>query len=292
MGFFSDIADTIRELAAQQEAQNGDIKNARDAVNGVIDYIPVQKVPEPREPIRGTLPEPITYTYKQGDNFAKVLVDLGLSDGTNLWGEDGDVKYYESQLKNQGIDGNIPVGTTFNLLPRGAVEEFNKLNGINTNPNDGWIESLVEGREFLNNLPRDGGRRNGQWKDTFFSDPSPRYTYPAGRYVQNPGVNTRGLYAQPPAGINPAGRYVQDTFRPRMPQQGGNTRVWEDDVLDYLGRRNSQYNTYDVIQDFIDGLYYRAAERGLITPDEYRASGAVVDDIVAGRRQPRVLRRK
>lgn len=67
--------------------------------------------------------EIIEYTYKPGDTFGQVLLNLGLSDGTNLWGENGDVAYYTQQLVDQGIwpDGrphNIPIGTTIKLKRR------------------------------------------------------------------------------------------------------------------------------------------------------------------------------
>lgn len=60
----------------------------------------------------------VEYTYKDGDTFGQVLLDLGLSTPENLWGEDGDIAYYTKQLNSQGITGNIPVGTSISLLPR------------------------------------------------------------------------------------------------------------------------------------------------------------------------------
>lgn len=60
----------------------------------------------------------IEYTYKAGDTFGQVLLDLGLSTSTTLWGDNGDVAYYTNQLHDQGIWGNIPVGTTIKLTPR------------------------------------------------------------------------------------------------------------------------------------------------------------------------------
>lgn len=60
----------------------------------------------------------VTYTYRSGDTFGQVLLDLGLSDGSHLWGSNGDVAYYTEQLHEQGIWGNIGVGTTIRLTPR------------------------------------------------------------------------------------------------------------------------------------------------------------------------------
>lgn len=64
-----------------------------------------------------------SYTYKKGDTFGQVLINMGLSDGKHLWGEDGDVAYYNKQLKKQGITGSIPVGTTIHLTKRGEEEK-------------------------------------------------------------------------------------------------------------------------------------------------------------------------
>lgn len=60
----------------------------------------------------------VEYTYKKGDTFGQVLLDLGLSQPENLWGDDGDVAYYTKQLRSQGINGNVPIGTKISLLPR------------------------------------------------------------------------------------------------------------------------------------------------------------------------------
>lgn len=69
-------------------------------------------------------PEPILpsgevkYTYKSGDTFGQVICNLGLKTSHGLWGPDGDVAYYTEQLHQQGIYGNIPIGTTITLKPR------------------------------------------------------------------------------------------------------------------------------------------------------------------------------
>lgn len=63
----------------------------------------------------------ITYTYKPGDTFGQVLLDLGLQTDRGLWGENGDVRYYTQQLIDQGAldrNGNIPIGTTIKLRRR------------------------------------------------------------------------------------------------------------------------------------------------------------------------------
>lgn len=65
----------------------------------------------------------VTYTYKPGDTFGQVILDLGLGTANGLWGVNGDVDYYTKQLIDQGIwnDGiarNIPIGTTIKLRRR------------------------------------------------------------------------------------------------------------------------------------------------------------------------------
>ena len=65
--------------------------------------------------------EVITYTYKPGDTFGQVLLNLGLSDGTNLWGRGGDVEYYTQQLRDQNMldfNGNVKLGIPFKLRRR------------------------------------------------------------------------------------------------------------------------------------------------------------------------------
>lgn len=73
---------------------------------------PVTPTPTP------TPTKKVTYTYKAGDTFGQVICDLGLKTSHGLWGEDGDVAYYTEQLHQQGIYGNIPIGTTITLTPR------------------------------------------------------------------------------------------------------------------------------------------------------------------------------
>lgn len=65
--------------------------------------------------------EKIEYTYKPGDTFGQVLLNLGLSDGTNLWGPGGDVEYYTQQLIAQNMldqRGNVKLGIPFYLTRR------------------------------------------------------------------------------------------------------------------------------------------------------------------------------
>lgn len=62
----------------------------------------------------------ITYTYKKGDYFSKVLVELGLDEG-HLWGENGTVNYYTKQLIKQDMldsRGNVKIGKEFVLTTK------------------------------------------------------------------------------------------------------------------------------------------------------------------------------
>lgn len=73
------------------------------------------------QPETETEQETVEYTYTPGDTFGRVLMKMGLSDGRNLWGPDGDVAYYTKQLNDQGIYGNIPIGKTIRLRRRPRV---------------------------------------------------------------------------------------------------------------------------------------------------------------------------
>lgn len=83
-------------------------------------YIQPEPTPEPAPAPSG---EVVEHTYVSGDTFGQVLIDLGLSDGTDLWGADGKVAKYNKQLESQKLVvyydgkywGNIPVGTTVKL---------------------------------------------------------------------------------------------------------------------------------------------------------------------------------
>lgn len=60
----------------------------------------------------------VEYTYKKGDTFGQVILNLGLNTANGLWGANGDVAYYTEQLHQQGIYGNIPIGKKIKLTPR------------------------------------------------------------------------------------------------------------------------------------------------------------------------------
>ena len=98
------------------------VKSLRDTMNSK-QPIEALKTPDEVKPIDDEYT--VSYTYKPGDNFGKVITDLGLKTDSGLWGANGDVAYYTSQLVDQGAldrNGNIPVGTTIRLRRRGAPE--------------------------------------------------------------------------------------------------------------------------------------------------------------------------
>ena len=75
--------------------------------------------PEPTPPTPTPAPSSeVTYSYVPGNTFGQVLLDLGLSDGTHLWGAGGDVEYYTRQLVEQNVldyRGNVLLYTPFTL---------------------------------------------------------------------------------------------------------------------------------------------------------------------------------
>lgn len=90
--FFKNLSDAIHSAASKSDNKN----------------MVVAAEPE----------EVVEYVYRPGDTFGKVLMKVGLSDGKNLWGPGGDVEYYSKQLRDQGISGNIPIGTKITLKKR------------------------------------------------------------------------------------------------------------------------------------------------------------------------------
>lgn len=82
------------------------------AVNAKLTKTPTPVQPAPADN------SAIHYTYKSGDTFGQVILNLGLNTDKGLWGADGDVNYYNSQLHAQGIFNNIPIGTTITLVRR------------------------------------------------------------------------------------------------------------------------------------------------------------------------------
>lgn len=119
------VSDALKEQQSSQSNNgdtNGDGKNAwaelvHNAMQEVKDEEDEKDTPIIDSP--DTKAEEVyEYTYKPGDTFGQVLMKIGLSDGRNLWGPNGDVEYYRKQLRDQGLYGNIPIGRTIRLRRR------------------------------------------------------------------------------------------------------------------------------------------------------------------------------
>ena len=106
-----------------QGAKNGEIGTPFNlmslSLNGCAGFYRPNLYAEPKPtPAPNPPKKKVSYTYKKGDTFGQVILDLGLNTSHGLWGADGDVAYYTEQLHQQGIYGNIPIGTTIYLTPR------------------------------------------------------------------------------------------------------------------------------------------------------------------------------
>lgn len=94
-------------------------------IDGWVWVVPGSYNPAP-EPTPTPTPTPtpsdtITYSYVPGDTFGQVLLNLGLSDGSSLWGKGGDVDYYTNQLVEQNVldyRGNVLLYTPFKLTKK------------------------------------------------------------------------------------------------------------------------------------------------------------------------------
>lgn len=60
----------------------------------------------------------VYFKYVAGDTLGDVIKELGLQTDKGLWGPDGDVEYYTKQLREQGINGNIPTDRVIKLQKR------------------------------------------------------------------------------------------------------------------------------------------------------------------------------
>lgn len=112
-------------------AEEGATKVTKPTDKGIFEYLrdgdkgrEKQEVTEPEaepEVEEESEEDYVTYTYKPGDTFGQVLLNLGLSDGSNLWGPGGDVEYYTQQMRDQDMldaRGNVKLGIPFRLRRR------------------------------------------------------------------------------------------------------------------------------------------------------------------------------
>lgn len=107
------IQQRLDSRKEDRRIQTNDTKDAEEqTAQGVI---------QPGAAAYDTDSDTIYYTYKPGDTFGQVLVDLGLVSDRGLWGQGGDVDFYTQQLLSQNVMdryGNIPIGTTIRLQRR------------------------------------------------------------------------------------------------------------------------------------------------------------------------------
>ena len=131
-GNISDFLASLRALKAAYDSESSKNLTKIPGYDGIRDPVRRMDLPEMEkieiQPLQDlSVPGSIAldantgdtfYTYKKGDTFSDVLKTLGLTTNNGLWGSDGDVAYYTQQLRDQGIRGNIPVGTTIRLKRR------------------------------------------------------------------------------------------------------------------------------------------------------------------------------
>lgn len=123
------------EAPTRENHQRSSMKDIISAYNTTQGLVPtgstsvtetVTETPTSETPTSDTVmldDDTVEYTYKQGDTFGQVIKDLGFMTDNGLWGNNGDVKYYEKQLRDQGWKGgNIPIGTKIRLRRRPAVQ--------------------------------------------------------------------------------------------------------------------------------------------------------------------------
>lgn len=114
--FLTNLRNALETAA--KEATNKMIEQAPQSFEKAEEIEPLQDLSQPGATAYDANTQTYYYTYKPGDTFGQVIKDLGLESGNGLWGENGDVAYYTKQLNDQGITGNIPIGTTIKLKHR------------------------------------------------------------------------------------------------------------------------------------------------------------------------------
>lgn len=123
MNGFNNMVQDTRQAGLKSAAQNTINSMIPNAASGstVVDDTTVTEGTDGQDTWLDE--NTVEYTYKEGDTFGQVIKDLGLMTDNGLWGNNGDVKYYEKQLRDQGWSGgNIPVGTKIRLRKRPAVQ--------------------------------------------------------------------------------------------------------------------------------------------------------------------------
>lgn len=111
------IADPTAAYYEQTGSTGGKnpFKESMDALKRkVAEYQKVEPLKMPEE----NPDDFVEYTYKPGDTFGQVILDLGINTKKGLWGKGGDVEFYTKQLREQGIPGMVPIGRKIRLKKR------------------------------------------------------------------------------------------------------------------------------------------------------------------------------
>lgn len=121
-GYFALLGQNQGGRACPGGGAAGNIINlsTRDFIGAFRPKAYIKPEPKPTPTPAPTPANEVTYTYKKGDYFSKVLVKLGFDEG-KLWGENGTVKYYTKQLVEQKVldtRGNVKIGVPFTLKRR------------------------------------------------------------------------------------------------------------------------------------------------------------------------------
>lgn len=116
----------LQELYNKYDKEHNEaVNNSYDAIINADKYLANKRPSESGggSEDNGTTGEEVTFTLTRGNDpnykgFGQKLVDLGLATNKGLWGADGDVEFYNKQLYDQGIYGNLPIGVPIKLKKR------------------------------------------------------------------------------------------------------------------------------------------------------------------------------
>lgn len=110
-----------RREAAYKEAKKNTSYNAK--MHGLNDYILNHRKAkeEAAKKAEDDKDSYVVFTYEPGDTFGQKIIDLGIMSENGLWGENGDVAYYQQQLRDGDYldeNGNIRIGEPIKLKKR------------------------------------------------------------------------------------------------------------------------------------------------------------------------------
>lgn len=106
----------LEALDKDKEFRNGVVTKITDSVKAISDYLKNKRDSE-----LNNTDEWVEITLEPGKSFGQAILDNGLATDHGLWGSDGDVAYYEKQLRDSGaIDNanNVGAGQSFRIKKR------------------------------------------------------------------------------------------------------------------------------------------------------------------------------